>query len=102
MAIENVVGGKSSAATMPGMVAAASRQLARMWCGMHGHFSLLHFEPNRLSLQCGLCGYQSEGWELGLPPGHRTAGQRVDNHHARVERRRTVRALASSAARMAS
>ena len=45
-------------------------------CGMHGHLILLHFEPNKLSLQCALCGYASEGWEVGRPL---VARRQVDN-----------------------
>jgi hypothetical protein len=45
----------------------AMRFIARLMCGLHGHVILLHFEPNKLSLQCALCGYESEGWEVGHP-----------------------------------
>lgn len=84
------------------VVAAVSWQLARLWCGMHGHLILLHFEPNKLSLQCGLCGYQSEGWEVGMPAvARRGVDHRAHNHHVRVERRRVLRTL-PDAARMAS
>jgi hypothetical protein len=73
-----------------------TRLCARIWCGVHGHLILLHFEPNKLSLQCGLCGYQSEGWEVGRPM---TSRRQVDNRQARPgpERRRTLRPLPSSA-----
>jgi hypothetical protein len=75
---------------------AATRLCARLWCGMHGHLILLHFEPNKLSLQCGLCGYESEGWEVGRPM---TSRRQADNRQARPgpERRRTLRPLPSSA-----
>jgi hypothetical protein len=78
------------------LLQAAQRLFARLWCGMHGHLILLHFEPNKLSLQCGLCGYESEGWEVGRPM---TARRQADNRQARSgpERRRTLRALPSSA-----
>jgi len=41
----------------------------RMWlreayCGLHGHDNLLHFEKDRMSLQCASCGHQTPGWEL--------------------------------------
>ena len=79
-----------------------TRQVARMWCGLHGHLILLHFAPNKLSLHCALCGYESEGWEVGRPPvARRPAEQRVHSHHVRTERRRTLRAVPSGA-RMAS
>lgn len=69
-------------------------QLARLWCGLQGHSMMLHFEPNKLSLQCGLCGYASDGWEVGRPM---TARRQVNNPQARPERRRTLRPLPSSA-----
>lgn len=71
-----------------------ARQFARLWCGMHGHLILLHFEPNKLSLQCGFCGYESDGWEVGRPM---TARRQVNNPQARPDRRRTLRPLPSSA-----
>jgi hypothetical protein len=84
------------------VMAAIPRQLARMWCGMHGHLILLHFEPNKLSLQCALCGYESEGWEVGrLPAPRRRVDNRVQSHHVHIERRRSLRAVPSGA-RMAS
>jgi hypothetical protein len=75
------------------------RFVARFWCGLHGHLILLHFEPNKLSLQCALCGYETEGWEVGRPM---TARRQVNNPQARPERRRTLRPLPSSSARLAS
>src|SRR5438552_13700770 len=84
------------------VVAAAQRLFARLWCGMHGHLILLHFEPNKLSLQCGLCGYESEGWEVGRPlVARRQVDNRVHSHNVRTERRSTLRAVPSNA-RMAS
>jgi len=85
-----------------------SRQFARGWCGLHGHLILLHFEPNKLSLQCALCGYESEGWEVGRPLAARRASDarpHVHTHPRQVvaERRRNLRAVPSpGAARLAS
>jgi hypothetical protein len=73
---------------------AIARRFARLWCGLHGHLILMHFEPNKLSLQCGLCGYESEGWEVGRPM---TARRQANNPQARPDRRRTLRPLPSSA-----
>ena len=73
---------------------ALMRQLARLWCGLHGHLILLHFEPNKLSLQCGFCGYESDGWEVGRPM---TARRQVNNPQARPDRRRTLRPLPTNA-----
>jgi hypothetical protein len=86
----------TSAHTVFRVLTAATRLFARLWCGMHGHLILLHFEPYKLSLQCGLCGYESEGWEVGRPM---TARRQADNRQARPgpERRRTLRPLPSSA-----
>jgi hypothetical protein len=44
----------------------------RMWlreayCGLHGHDNLLHFEKDRMSLECASCGHQTPGWELEAP-----------------------------------
>jgi hypothetical protein len=63
---------------------------------MHGHLTMLHFEPNKLSLQCALCGYESQGWEVGRPM---TSRRQADNRQARLgpERRRTLRPLPTSA-----
>jgi hypothetical protein len=102
MVIDNVFGLNSSRrpseVASPGVLsrvfAAIVRQAARLWCGLHGHLILLHFEPNKLSLQCGLCGYESEGWEVGRPM---TARRQVNNPQARPERRRTLRPLPSNA-----
>jgi hypothetical protein len=76
------------------VVTATSRQLARMWCGLHGHVIMLHFQPNKLSLQCSLCGYETEGWEVGRPM---TARRQANNPYARPERRRTLRPLPTKA-----
>ena len=72
---------------------ALGRLFARLWCALGGHLILLHFEPNRLSLQCALCGYESEGWEVG----HRAAVRPVTVPQARPERRRTLRPMPSGA-----
>ena len=73
---------------------ALARQLARLWCGLHGHFTMLHFEPNKLSLQCSLCGYETEGWDVGRPM---TARRQANNPQARPERRRQLRPLPTNA-----
>ena len=75
-------------------LSAFARQAARIWCGVHGHVKLLHFEPNKLSLQCSLCGYETEGWEVGRPM---TARRQANNPQARPDRRRTLRPLPTNA-----
>ena len=85
------------------VLSAVQRQCARAWCGMHGHLILLHFQPNKLSLQCGLCGYESEGWDVGRPlVARRHADNRAHaRYNVRTERRGTLRAVPPNA-RMAS
>lgn len=73
---------------------ALMHQLSRVKCGIHGHVVMLHFEPERLSLQCSLCGYETEGWEVGRPM---TARRPVNNPQARPERRRSLRTLPTKA-----
>lgn len=74
--------------------AAVARVFARIWCGFNGHLTMLHFEPNKLSLQCSLCGYATEGWEVGRPM---TARRQANNPQARPDRRRTLRPLPTNA-----
>ena len=76
------------------IVSTIAGQFARIWCGLHGHFIMLHFEPNKLSLQCSLCGYETEGWEVGRPM---TARRQANNPQARPDRRRTLRPLPTNA-----
>ena len=76
------------------IVSAIARQFARMWCGLHGHLIMLHYEPNKLSLQCSFCGYETEGWEVGRPM---TARRQANNPQARPDRRRTLRPLPTNA-----
>ena len=76
------------------ILSALARRLARLWCGFHGHLTMLHFEPNKLSLQCSLCGYESEGWDVGRPM---TARRQANNPQARPDRRRQLRPLPTNA-----
>src|SRR5687767_15784183 len=76
------------------VLAAIGRQLAQLLCGIQGHLVMMHFEPNKLSLQCSLCGYSTEGWEVGRPM---TARRQVNNPQARPDRRRTLRPLPTNA-----
>src|SRR5262245_11689084 len=39
-------------------------RLRQFICGLHGHDTLLHFDKDRMSLQCVSCGHESPGWEL--------------------------------------
>ena len=43
--------------------------LRQMFCGLHGHDALLHFEHQRISLRCASCGHETPGWDLNdVPP----------------------------------
>ena len=42
--------------------------LRQTFCGLRGHDTLLHFEDERMSLQCVSCGHESPGWELNEAP----------------------------------
>jgi hypothetical protein len=37
------------------------------YCGLHGHDRLMHFEKDRMSLECASCGHETEGWALTEP-----------------------------------
>lgn len=50
------------------MIARAIGQVRQFLCGLHGHDALLHFERERVSLQCTSCGYESPGWDLTRAP----------------------------------
>jgi len=39
-------------------------QLRRLCCGLSGHRTVFWFEPDRLSLRCLTCSYQTPGWDL--------------------------------------
>jgi hypothetical protein len=47
-----------------------THRLQQMMCGLLGHDAILHFERNRLSLQCLSCGLESPGWSIE-PEGRR-------------------------------
>jgi hypothetical protein len=36
----------------------------QVWCGVHGHDSLLQFERDRMFLRCVSCGHETPGWEI--------------------------------------
>ena len=101
MARNDVFGSKKSTSetvAQPGSIARIAggmgRQLARIWCATTGHYVMLHFEPNKLSLQCAFCGYETRGWEVGRPM---TARRQTNNPHARTDRRSSSRPLSTNA-----
>ena len=38
--------------------------LQRVICAIRGHENYLHFEKNRIYLQCVSCGHESPGWSI--------------------------------------
>ena len=38
--------------------------ITEVYCGLHGHDNLLHFEADRMFLRCASCGHETPGWEL--------------------------------------
>jgi len=52
-------------------------RLRQMFCGLHGHDTLLHFDKERMSLRCVSCGHETPGWELNeVPPTVTIRGDR--------------------------
>jgi hypothetical protein len=43
-------------------------RVRQMFCGLHGHDTLLHFEHDRMSLRCASCGHETPGWDLNEAP----------------------------------
>ena len=59
------------------------KQADQLLCGLRGHDVVRHFEPNRLSLRCLSCGYQTAGWNLQLEASD---FEKAQNGHARGTR----------------
>jgi hypothetical protein len=54
--------------------------LREAYCAMHGHDSLMQFEPGRLCLKCVSCGHETPGWQLDeTPPARQLRGKPA--HH---------------------
>jgi NAD-dependent SIR2 family protein deacetylase len=61
--------------TVDGVVARAMGRLGQLYCGLHGHDSVLHFEGNRVNMRCTSCGHDTPGWEIsGKGPRRRYEG----------------------------
>ena len=39
--------------------------LKQLICGLRGHEEYLHFQKDRVSLQCLACGHETPGWTTG-------------------------------------
>lgn len=51
-----------------GLIGRTAAHVQQLLCGLNGHDALLHFEQNRISLQCTSCGYETPGWDLKREP----------------------------------
>lgn len=51
----------------------------RFICGLFGHDMLLHFDANRVCLQCFRCGEQTRGWVVDVKPAFRRRRNPVAN-----------------------
>jgi hypothetical protein len=40
------------------------RWIREMYCGLHGHDTLMQFEKERVFLRCTSCGHETPGWTL--------------------------------------
>ena len=49
---------------LTGLFEGAFGRVRQFACGLHGHDVLLHFEHERISLQCTSCGYETPGWDV--------------------------------------
>lgn len=52
----------------PSVLARIAQQVRQFLCGLHGHDALLHFEAQRMSMQCTSCGFETPGWDLKPEP----------------------------------
>jgi len=43
-------------------------RLRHLWCGLHGHDTLLQFQQDRMFLRCVSCGHETPGWSLDEAP----------------------------------
>jgi hypothetical protein len=55
----------------------AARRVREAICGLRRHDMVLHFEPDRLCLQCLACGARTQGWTLDVNPAYRRPRRQV-------------------------
>ena len=71
-----------------GLVGRLAARFGQVLCGLHGHDSVLHFEPNRVMMRCTSCGHDTPGWEIsGQGPRKRYEG---DAHRHLLNKPRLV------------
>lgn len=57
-------------------------RLRQVYCGMHGHDTMLQFQQDRMFLRCASCGHETPGWSLNEAPP--TVTMRADARQLRV------------------
>ena len=77
-------------ASVDGLGGRVIDRLRQMYCGLHGHDTLLQFEQDRMFLRCVSCGHQTPGWELNEAPP--TVTLRGDARHHRLPRPQLISA----------
>jgi len=60
-------------------------RVRQVFCGLHGHDTLLHFEQDRMSLRCVSCGHETPGWELNETPPTMTVRGDARRHALRPQ-----------------
>jgi hypothetical protein len=48
-------------------------RVRQIFCGLHGHDSMLQFKQDRMFLRCVSCGHETPGWSLDEAPPTVTA-----------------------------
>jgi hypothetical protein len=66
-------------------------RIRQMYCGLHGHDTMLQFAQDRMFLRCVSCGHETSGWELNQAPPTITVRGDV-RRHAIVRRPKLVSA----------
>lgn len=71
-----------------GLVSRMATRLGQVYCGLHGHDAVLHFEGKRVMMRCTSCGHDTPGWEIsGQGPRLRYEG---DAHRHLLNKPRLV------------
>jgi hypothetical protein len=69
---------------MDGLGVRVIDRLRQLYCGLHGHDMLPHFDKDRMSLRCVSCGHDTPGWQLNeVPP---TVTARADSRRHAIAR----------------
>lgn len=58
-----------------GLSARLTRWMRQVCCALRGHDHLVHFEKERMFLQCASCGHETPGWLLTEAPPRAVAAR---------------------------